>query len=108
MIIVFKKDASEQEINHVIERIEKLGLKAMVSRGVERTILGVIGPEDTVSLQPLEVFSGVEKVMTVLPPYKLVSREFRKENSVIKIKDGVEFGGKKIVVIAGLKYFPPS
>jgi 3-deoxy-7-phosphoheptulonate synthase len=101
MIIVFKKDASEQEINHVIERIEKLGLKAMVSRGVERTILGVIGPEDTVSLQPLEVFSGVEKVMTVLPPYKLVSREFRKENSVIKIKDGVEFGGKKIVVIAG-------
>jgi len=49
----------------------------------------------------LEVFPGVEKVMTVLPPYKLVSREFKKENSVIKVRGGVEFGAKKITVIAG-------
>ena len=101
MIVVFKKEATQKEIDHVIERVEKLGLKALVSRGTERTIMGIIGPEDAVRMQPLEAFSGVEKVMPVLAPYKLVSREFKKENSVIKIREGVEIGGKKLVVIAG-------
>jgi len=101
MIIVFKKGAARQEVDRVIRRIEKLGLKAMVSEGVERIIVGVIGPEDVVRLQPLEVFPGVEKVMPVLAPYKLVSREFKKEDSVIKVKEGVEIGSKKIIVIAG-------
>lgn len=101
MIVVFKKEATQKEIDHVIERVEKLGLKALVSRGTERTIIGIIGPEDAVRMQPLEAFSGVEKVMPVLAPYKLVSREFKKENSVIKIREGVEIGGKKLVVIAG-------
>ena len=101
MIIVFKRGASAAEIDHVIKRIEKLGLKAMVSKGVERTIVGVIGPEDAIRVQPIEVFPGVEKVMTVLPPYKLVSREFKKESSIVKVKEGVEFGAKKIIVIAG-------
>ncbi|MCK9572852.1 MAG: 3-deoxy-7-phosphoheptulonate synthase [Candidatus Omnitrophica bacterium] len=101
MIVVFKKEATQKEIDHVIERVEKLGLKALVSRGTERTIMGIIGPEDAVRMQPLEAFSGVEKVMPVLAPYKLVSREFKKENSVIKIREGVEIGGRKLVVIAG-------
>jgi len=101
MIIVFRKEATQSEINHVLERIEKLGLKAMVSQGTERTIVGVIGSEDTIRMQPLEVFPGVEKVMPVLAPYKLVSREFKSENSVIKIKNDIVIGGKKIVVIAG-------
>lgn len=101
MIIVFKKEATEQEINNLIEKVKKLGLKAMVSKGVERTIVGVIGPEDIIRLHPLEVSPGVDKVMPVLAPYKLVSREFKKEDSVIKIKEGIEIGSKKIVVIAG-------
>ncbi len=101
MIIVFKKGATNKEINNLITRVESLGLKAMVSKGAERTIVGIIGPEDVVRLQPLDVFPGVDKVMTVLPPYKLVSREFKKENSIIKIRDGLEIGAKKIVVIAG-------
>jgi len=101
MIVVFKKEATQKEVYHVIERIEKLGLKALVSRGTERTIIGIIGPEDAIRMQPLEVFPGVEKVMPVLAPYKLVSREFKKENSIIKIREGVEIGGKKLVVIAG-------
>jgi 3-deoxy-7-phosphoheptulonate synthase len=101
MIIVFKKDATEEQINHLIERIEKLGLKAMVSKGVERTIVGVIGPEDIIRLHPLEVFPGVEKVMPVLAPYKLVSREFKKEDSIVKIREDIEIGGKQIVLIAG-------
>jgi 3-deoxy-7-phosphoheptulonate synthase len=101
MIIVFRKDATEEDIKHLIERIEKLGLKAMVSKGVERTIVGIIGPEDVIRLHPLEVFPGVEKVMPVLAPYKLVSREFKKEDSIIKIREGIEIGGKEIVLIAG-------
>lgn len=101
MIIVFRKNATTKEVNHLIDRVEKLGLKAMVSRGVERTIVGVIGPEDIIRLQPLEVFPGVEKVLQVLAPYKLVSREFKRENSVVKIKKGIEVGGKKIIVVAG-------
>ncbi|MBN2483778.1 MAG: 3-deoxy-7-phosphoheptulonate synthase [Candidatus Omnitrophica bacterium] len=101
MIIVFKKTATEQEINHVIERIEKLGLKAMVSRGIERTIVGVIGHEDIVRIQPFEIYDGVEQVMPVLAPYKLVSREFKKEDSIIQITDTVAFGTKTVTVIAG-------
>jgi len=101
MIIVFKKDATEDQIQHVIDRIHNLGLKTMVSKGTERTIIGVIGPEEVARLQPFEVFKGVEKVMPVLSPYKLVSKEFKKEDSLIKINDKVVFGGEKIVVIAG-------
>ncbi len=101
MIIVLRQDATEKDINYVIERVEKLGLKTLVSRGIERTIIGVIGPEDILRAQPLEVFPGVEKVMPVLAPYKLVSSNFKPQPSVIKIKDGIEIGSQKIAVIAG-------
>ena len=101
MIIVFRKDAKEEEITDLIKRVEKLSLKAMVSRGAERTIVGVIGPEEIIRLQPLEVFPGVDKVIEILSPYKLVSKEFKKERSVITIKDDIKVGTKKIIVIAG-------
>lgn len=101
MIIVFKKEATKKEISNVLARARKLGLKTMVSQGTERTIVGVIGPEDVIRLQPLEVFPGVEKVMPVLSPYKLVSREFKKEDSVIEITRKVSIGSRKVVVIAG-------
>jgi len=101
MIIVLRPDATEEQINHIIEKVGKLGLTPHVSKGVERTIIGVIGPEDILRVTPLEVFPGVEKVMPVLSPYKLVSREFRRQDSVVEIGRGVEIGGKKIVVMAG-------
>lgn len=101
MIIVFKSDATSSQIDALIKRVKKLGLKAMVSRGKERTIVGVIGPEDVVRVQPLDVFPGVDKVIPVLAPYKLVSREFQKSSTIVKINDKVEIGSKKIAVIAG-------
>jgi 3-deoxy-7-phosphoheptulonate synthase len=101
MIIVLRPDATEQQIDHIIEKVKKLGLKPMVSRGVERTIIGVIGPEEIIQVQPLEVYPGVEKVLPILKPYKLVSRDFKKENSVIDLGAGVQIGGEKIVVMAG-------
>lgn len=101
MIVVLRPDATEEQINHLIEKVEKLGLKSHVSKGTERTIIGIIGPEDVLRVTPLEVFPGVEKVMPVLAPYKLVSREFRQQNSVIDLGKGVKIGDKRITVMAG-------
>jgi 3-deoxy-7-phosphoheptulonate synthase len=101
MMIVLRPDATEEQINHIIEKVQKLGLKPHVSKGTQRTIIGVIGPEDVLQVTPLEVFPGVEKVMPVLTPYKLVSREFKSEDSVIDLGKGVKIGGKKIIVMAG-------
>jgi 3-deoxy-7-phosphoheptulonate synthase len=101
MIIVLRPGATEEQINHIIEKVKKLGLTPHVSKGTERTIIGVIGPEDVLRVTPLEVFPGVERVMPVLAPYRLVSREFQQENSVINLGKGVVIGGKKIVVMAG-------
>jgi 3-deoxy-7-phosphoheptulonate synthase len=101
MIVVLRPDATEEQINHIIEKVQRLGLKPHVSKGTERTIIGVIGPEDVLAVTPLEVFPGVEKVMPVLAPYKLVSREFHPADSVIDLGKGVKVGDKKIVVMAG-------
>ncbi|MBU0503752.1 MAG: 3-deoxy-7-phosphoheptulonate synthase [Candidatus Omnitrophota bacterium] len=101
MIIVLKPDATDQQINHILEKVQKLGLTPHVSKGTERTIIGIIGPEDVLRITPLEAFPGVEKVMPVLSPYKLVSREFQPEDSVIDLGNGVKIGGNKIVVMAG-------
>jgi len=100
MIIVLRPDATKKQIDHIIDKVKKLGLKAMVSRGVERTIIGVIGEEDILRVQPLEAYPGVEKVMPILKPYKLVSRDFKPEDSIINA-DGVKIGGKKIILMAG-------
>ncbi|MFH1397670.1 MAG: 3-deoxy-7-phosphoheptulonate synthase [Candidatus Omnitrophota bacterium] len=101
MIIVLKPDATQQQINHLLDKVLKLGLTPHLSKGTERTIIGVIGPEDVLRVTPLEAFEGVEKVLPVLSPYKLVSREFHPENSVIDLGGGVKIGAEKIVVMAG-------
>jgi len=101
MIIVLKPGTTDEQLGHIIQKVEKLGLTPHVSKGTERTIIGVIGPEDILRVTPLEAFPGVEKVMPVLAPYKLVSREFRSEDSVIDVGKGVKIGGKNIVILAG-------
>jgi len=101
MIIVLRPDASQQQVDHIIERVTKLGLTTHVSKGTERTIIGVIGPEDVLRVTPLEVFPGVEKVIPVLAPYRLVSREFQRQDSVIDLGKGVKIGGKRVIVMAG-------
>ncbi len=101
MIIVLRPDASSEQVEHIIEKVKALGLTAHVSQGQERTIIGIIGPEDVLRVTPLEVFPGVENVIPVLSPFRLVSREFKKEDSVIDLGKGVKIGGKEIVVMAG-------
>jgi 3-deoxy-7-phosphoheptulonate synthase len=100
MIIVLKSDATKEQLEHLVEKIKSWGLTPMVSKGVERTIIGVIGEEDILRVQPLEVYPGVEKVMPVLAPYKLVSRQFKPTDTVVEVK-GICIGAKKIVVMAG-------
>lgn len=101
MIIVLRPNATEQQIKHITDKVKKLGLTPHLSRGTQRTIIGVIGPEDLLRVTPLEVFPGVESVMPVLAPYKLVSREFRREDSVFNLGKGLKIGGSRIVVMAG-------
>lgn len=100
MIIVLKKEATQEVIDHVVEKIKNTGLAVHISKGKERTIIGAIGDESLLSSIPLEALPGVEKVMAILKPYKLVSREFRKEASVLDIC-GVKVGDSDILVIAG-------
>ncbi len=101
MIIVLKPDTTSEQTNHIVEKITKMGLTVHVSKGTERTIIGVIGPEDVLRITPLEAFPGVEKVIPVLAPYKLVSREFKPESSIIDVGKGVKIGGNKIILMAG-------
>ena len=100
MIIVMKAHASNEDVQHVIDRIEELGLKAHLSRGVERTIIGVIGDERLIKREQLSLLPHVEEVIPVLKPYKLASREFKPSDTVVDVA-GVPIGGENIVVIAG-------
>jgi len=100
MIIVLKPEATEQDIEHLVDRLRSLGLKSQITKGEERTIVGVIGDERVLQGQPLTVFPGVESVTPILAPWKLVSREFQPHDSVIDVA-GVQIGGPKITVMAG-------
>lgn len=100
MIVVLKPGLSDEDVHKVVERIESLGLKAHISVGKERTIVGAIGDERLLADQTLESFPGVEKVLPILKPYKLVSREFQKEDTVIAVNRH-EIGGKRVHVMAG-------
>ncbi len=100
MIIVLKPDATEEEKQHLLDRIDELGLKPHISVGKSRTIIGVIGDEDVIRALPIEAIAGVEKVIPILKPFKLVSREFREEDTIVRVRD-VEIGGRSFTVIAG-------
>ena len=100
MIIVLKPQATEEQIGHVVERVEALGLKAHLSRGTYRTIIGVIGDEAKVAAAPLEAIPGVASVVPILPPYKLASLEAHPEPSVVDVA-GVKIGAGSLAMIAG-------
>ena len=100
MIIVLKPEASESEVDHIIDRLRDLGLKSQISTGQERTIIGVIGDDRILHNQPLTALPGVESVLPILAPWKLVSREFKKEATIIDV-GGVKIGAKKLAIMAG-------
>ncbi|NTV42876.1 MAG: 3-deoxy-7-phosphoheptulonate synthase, partial [Syntrophobacteraceae bacterium] len=100
MIIVLKPIHQEEDVHRIVRRLEDLGLRAHISKGEHRTIIGAIGDERILREVPLESLPGVESVLPILKPFKLVSREFKSEDTIIKV-NGQEIGGNKIQVIAG-------
>jgi len=100
MIIVMKSSATEDEINHVLEKIKDAGLAVHVSKGQERTIVGAIGDEGLIASLPLKSLGGVENVMPIMKPYKLVGRELKADDTIIDA-GGVKIGGSEVVVMAG-------
>ena len=100
MIIVLKPHPTPEQIRHVVDRIEELGFTAHLSQGVQRTIIGVIGDEEKLQVEPLQAIEGVEQVVPILKPYKLASREFHADASQFDIK-GVKVGGGHLMMIAG-------
>ena len=104
MVIIMKAGASAQAIAGVVSKIEGEGMRAHLSQGEERTIIGMVGDERPIDSEQLEVLEGVERVVAILRPYKLASRDFKKDNTVISIKVGPrthEIGGKGVVMMAG-------
>ncbi|MHB0875087.1 MAG: 3-deoxy-7-phosphoheptulonate synthase [Anaerolineae bacterium] len=100
MIIVMRKGASPSEVDGVVKHIQDLGYRAHLSQGEERTIIGLIGDERNVDQQTLELQSGVERVIPILHPFKLASRDFRPENSIVEVA-GVSIGSERLVLMAG-------
>jgi len=100
MIIVLRAHCTEEEITQVCRRIESLGLTPHLSRGVERTIIGAIGDERVLLDKAIEALPMVEKVLPILKPYKLASRDFHPENTVVAV-NGVRIGDQRLAVVAG-------
>jgi 3-deoxy-7-phosphoheptulonate synthase len=100
VIVVMRAGAPEDAIGRVVREVEALGFRAHLSRGEERTIIGVIGDERPIDPEHFEVLDGVERVVRILQPFKLASRDFKPEPTEVSVA-GVTFGGRAVVVIAG-------
>ncbi|MEX0701733.1 MAG: 3-deoxy-7-phosphoheptulonate synthase [Planctomycetales bacterium] len=100
MIVVMKKDATEEMVRRMAGRIEEMGLKAHVIVGTERTVIAAIGEKRNGERQTLESFDEVDKVVPILAPYKIASTETKPEPTVVRVRDLV-MGGGHVGVIAG-------
>ncbi len=100
MIVIMKMSATEADLDAVIKRVTTQGLKPHISKGEERTIIGLIGDERGLDDGALSRMKGVDRVVPVLRPFKLASRDFHPEDSVITI-NGHQIGGNKVIVMAG-------
>ncbi|HSC31587.1 MAG TPA: 3-deoxy-7-phosphoheptulonate synthase [Gemmatimonadaceae bacterium] len=101
MLVVMRHGASQSEIDAVVAVIEEMGYEARPMPGAQRTAVGLVGNDGRVDASRIEALSGVAQVIHVTQPYKQVSREWRPENTVVKIAPGVSVGGNDVVVIAG-------
>ncbi|MGA2143111.1 MAG: 3-deoxy-7-phosphoheptulonate synthase [Brevinematales bacterium] len=100
MIIVLKPTASKEEIDHIVSMIEKEGLRTNISMGESQTIIGVIGDKTRLTNTPLASLASVDSIVQVSKPYKLASRDFHPDDTIINIK-GVMIGGGNLGIIAG-------
>jgi len=100
MMIIMRTDASKEEIKEVVNRIKAHKMQAHLSQGEERTIIGVVGDGRPLEHGQFLHLPGVDRVVPISRPYKLASREFHPQNTVVNV-NGLEVGGKDLVIIAG-------
>src|SRR3984885_3626931 len=103
MIVNMLGGATEEEINHVVERIKECGCEAHLIRGSERTVIGVVGNSSAhrEELQALSSAPGVEEIVKISHPFKLAARSCRPEGTVLDLGKGVTIGGRDVPVAAG-------
>lgn len=104
MVIIMKSGASAAEVAGVVKHIESIGMRAHLSQGEERTIIGMVGDERPVDPADLEILAGVERVVPILRPFKLASRNFKKQNTVVELhvkNKVIKVGNNAIAMMAG-------
>ncbi len=101
MMIIMRTDATQEQIGGVVSQVEHYGMKAHLSTGEERTVIGVVGDGRPIMLREhFSLLDGVDRIVPISRPYKLASREFIAENSCFPL-DGVQIGGEDVIIIAG-------
>src|ERR671916_579451 len=103
MIVVMKSGATKQQVDHVAKLVKEMGLKDHVIVGTERTVVAVVGDDRMKDRPALEAAAGVERVVPILAPYKMASREVKKERSVIPLLQTKDQAGARASAIGGTK-----
>lgn len=102
MIVIMRPDATDEQINHVVDKLKKIGFGVHLSKGTERTVIGAIGDKAALQLEAVQMLPGVSEIVPIRKPYKLVSREFKVEDTIVRIGGKVPIGDKMpVAVIAG-------
>src|SRR5205809_6478408 len=101
MLVVMQNHATADEVARVVKTIEEMGYQARPRPGGQRTAVGLVGNDGRVDSSRIEALPGVAEVIHVSKPYKQVSREWKQENTLVRLAPGVVFGGEQIQIIAG-------
>jgi 3-deoxy-7-phosphoheptulonate synthase len=100
LIIVMSHSATKAEIDAVVDRVQEIGLKSELSRGEERTLVGVIGGNAYAYKDAFSHLGGIHEIIPITKPFKLASREFRRQDTIVDV-GGVKIGGDEVVIMAG-------
>jgi 3-deoxy-7-phosphoheptulonate synthase len=101
MIVAMQESATEDQIQGVIDHLVTLGFEVHRSTGARQTVLGAVGARADVDIRNFELLPGVQEVHRISSPYKLAGRSFRPEGTIVRLRNGVDIGGKEVVVMAG-------
>src|SRR5580704_2756624 len=101
MVVVMHQGATEDQIQKVIDRLTSLGFDVHRSTGAATTVLGAVGVRPDYDIREFELLDGVREVVRITQPYKLASRAFRSEGTIVKLGKGVSIGGPEVIVAAG-------
>src|SRR6478672_4448605 len=101
MIVAMQDTATEEQIQHVIEHLVRMGFSVHRTTGERQTVLAAVGARIDFDIRNLEVLSGVQEVHRISAPYKLAGRSFRPEGTVVELANGVRIGGEEVIVMAG-------